>query len=327
MAAIVAGAIAAPGPLAAADDNYCRYYANDAAAQKKKNIFWRCGFRGSRWQATWQEHHRWCRGVQRYHAERERKARYAALGTARLYIENNTSIALQIEIASGRHCTAGGCGTLQVRGLTRRTVEGFLPLGPSKVRVTPMSAQMRRQVRTLHFNFYVTNRGTKTCRQVKRLVLTDRSFGKSAIIGQGSQTVFASRVINFRVGNPAPARRYAAAGRALGRPDYRRDRSEFGYVSLGCGGQLTLGFGRAGGGLAVSRIRVHEIGPAVEPTQVDVYDGRVWRLAGRVGGSVDTVSVSPPRPVYSVRLTDLRRNCGGASPGADIDAVALIGGR
>ncbi len=84
LAALAAGAILAPRPIVAADDRFCRSYANDALAQKKKNIFWRCGFRGSRWQATWQEHHRWCRGVQRYHAERETLARHATLGTARL---------------------------------------------------------------------------------------------------------------------------------------------------------------------------------------------------------------------------------------------------
>jgi hypothetical protein len=50
----------------------------------------------------------------------------------------------------------------------------------------------------------------------------------------------------------------------------------------------------------------------------------------RAGGGQVTdaaVTLNPPRPVGAVRLKDLRKSCGARTPGADIDAVEIIGSR
>lgn len=172
-----------PAPSQAADDRYCKQYAQAAQDAKKKNIFWKCGFQGPRWAATYQDHYRWCRGVPLQNAMFEANARNAALSMPKLYIENNTEAALQIEIGRGRACPIGGCKTLFVEGLSRQTVEGFLPIAASKVRVVPRSRHMQRQLGELKYSFVVNSRGKDTCRAVKRLIITDRSFGKSVIVG------------------------------------------------------------------------------------------------------------------------------------------------
>lgn len=314
-----------PPPSRAAGDEFCKMYAQFAHEAKKKNNFWKCGFRGPRWEATYQDHYRWCRGVDRYHADREARARSAALSMPRLYIENNTDVALKIEIGAGRSCPSGGCKPVFVQKLSRQTVVGFLPIAASKVRVVPQSRHMQRQLGELKYDYVVNSRGKDTCRVVRRLIITDRSFGKSVIVGPGGKrrSVFANQVVAYGTGHEAPEGRFRNSASALGAPNWDKKNFGTGFVSLGCGGALTLAF--PSGRLAVGRVRVHEIGSAVEPTQVEVSDGRTWSLAGNVGGSVSSVDIRPPRHVSVVRLRDLKRACGGRTPGADIDAVELIG--
>jgi hypothetical protein len=75
----------------------------------------------------------------------------------------------------------------------------------------------------------------------------------------------------------------------------------------------------------VASVRVIEIGSAVEPTRVEIHTAGGWINLGDVQGSVSSLSVSSPQPVFAVRLTDLKRACGRRTPGADIDAIELIG--
>ena len=75
---------------------------------------------------------------------------------------------------------------------------------------------------------------------------------------------------------------------------------------------------------------VFEIGPAIEPTNLAIsQDGQEWIEIGKIlGGRADidiSAFVEPGRTFHFVRLTDLKKDCGGAWPGADIDAVGAIG--
>jgi OmpA-OmpF porin, OOP family len=75
---------------------------------------------------------------------------------------------------------------------------------------------------------------------------------------------------------------------------------------------------------------VFEVGPAIEPTDLAISkDGESWIQIGKIAGGTAQIDLSPyakPGEVFHVvRLTDLKSDCGGATPGADIDAVGAIG--
>ncbi len=53
----------------------CADYAEKALDQQDKNLAERCGFRGTRWQANYRHHYRWCMDSSRRSAERETQAR------------------------------------------------------------------------------------------------------------------------------------------------------------------------------------------------------------------------------------------------------------
>lgn len=156
------------------------------------------------------------------------------------------------------------------------------------------------------------------------------SRGNKVHLSCGS-LAFATKVAEYRVGSPSPKR---AVDRnpteALGEPDYNASR-DTGFVTLGCGGSLTLEFTRS---VIVDvpgpDIYIFEIGPDIEPTQLELSaDGNRWINIGKISGgkaSVDIQNfVSPNDRFRFVRLTDLKSACGGNTPGADIDAVAAVG--
>jgi outer membrane protein OmpA-like peptidoglycan-associated protein len=75
---------------------------------------------------------------------------------------------------------------------------------------------------------------------------------------------------------------------------------------------------------------VFEVGPAIEPTQLAISpDGETWTDVGSISGGTATVDISkvvrPGDRFRYVRVTDLRRGCGGGYPGADLDAIGAIG--
>ncbi len=141
---------------------------------------------------------------------------------------------------------------------------------------------------------------------------------------------FADRIIDYRIGSPKPEAKHTDPRTALGPPDFDAKR-ETGYVSLGCGGSLTLYFSNVDiVDIDGPDLYIFEIGKDVEPTKVELSrDGRTWIDAGRAGGGTGSVDIGPyVRPgdrFKYVRLTDLRSACKGGWPGADIDAVAAIG--
>jgi OmpA-OmpF porin, OOP family len=165
--------------------------------------------------------------------------------------------------------------------------------------------------------------------------LTFKDRGKTAVFPLGAVS-FADEVVAFVEGSPAVRdRRWSDPARVLGPPDYTgsvaAERKSPTSLTMGCGGVLTIRFtDNALVDVAGPDFYVFEIGPAIEPTLIEISpDGRRWIDAGRIGGglaALDIAAVAEPGEAYRyVRLTDARRACGGTTPGADIDAIGAIG--
>ncbi len=145
---------------------------------------------------------------------------------------------------------------------------------------------------------------------------------------------FASRVIAYEVGTPAPLPEGQDPTTALGPPDYAPDKwSRPRAVSLGNGGSITLAFGEGalidGDG---PDLFIWEIGPNVEAMDVEISaDGKTWIHAGTARGGPCAVDIGPyvgrDDVFHFVRLRDVAFQGGesDAWPGADIDAVAVLG--
>lgn len=153
---------------------------------------------------------------------------------------------------------------------------------------------------------------------------------------------FADSVIEYRRGAPQPESAYRGALNALGMPDHEggpacASADGCGYVSLGSGGSLTLGFvdnRLAGDGTSAADLWVFEVGPLVEVVLVEVSrDGATWIPVGEVVGNrtgidLDSQGFGPSDQFAFVRLTDAPGSGGttGAFAGASIDAVGAISG-
>jgi OOP family OmpA-OmpF porin len=141
---------------------------------------------------------------------------------------------------------------------------------------------------------------------------------------------FADEVVSFVKGNPSAGDNDSQPEETLGIPDYD-PATEDHYTTLGCGGVLTLRFtDNVLVDIEGPDLYVFEIGPAIEPTDLAISkDGQEWINIGRISGGRADVDISPfvdpGERFYFVRLTDLKTDCRGAWPGADIDAVGAIG--
>lgn len=152
---------------------------------------------------------------------------------------------------------------------------------------------------------------------------------------------FADAVISYQPGlaGADPAARYQGAANALGAPDYPgascATAATCDFVSLGVGGELVLRFTDnvlTGSGTSADDLWIFEIGPDVEDTTVDVStDGITWLSVGKVTGStrgidIDFFGYGTSSAFSYVRLIDdpNEGDTGGASVGADIDAVGAI---
>lgn len=145
---------------------------------------------------------------------------------------------------------------------------------------------------------------------------------------------FADSVISYIPGIPSPQSQYSNPIKALGEPDYNYYMDDS-YVSLGCKGQLTLMFTNSGFiDIEGDDLYFFEIGPSIESFKVEISkDGKNWIYIGTVPGSNCSIDIGNSQRVrtekeiyYYVRLTDLGDFCRGPTPGADIDAVGVIGG-
>jgi outer membrane protein OmpA-like peptidoglycan-associated protein len=144
---------------------------------------------------------------------------------------------------------------------------------------------------------------------------------------------FADRVVSFQVGKPAAKfAEYSNPELALGPPNYVPDSETASYTTLGCSGVLTLEF--TDNALVDGPgpdLHIFEIGPDVEDQKVEISaNGRDWLDLGQITGgtaSVDIGELGGSEDTFNfVRLTDLRESCGNRWPGADVDAVAAVGG-
>lgn len=145
--------------------------------------------------------------------------------------------------------------------------------------------------------------------------------------GCGEQS-YAGGLVVQKPGLPAPAGRFSHPSAALGPPDGR-------VVSLGCGGELVLRFdGVHLMDVPGPDIRLHtaQVTPMDPPEEVLVsirLDGTGrWLDCGMLeeGGELDISSCAPAGMRYNqIRLQDSGRFCQMPAPGADIDAVELLG--
>jgi OOP family OmpA-OmpF porin len=152
--------------------------------------------------------------------------------------------------------------------------------------------------------------------------------GGKVLLPQGDIS-FADEVVSFTVGDPEPIAGYMNPKQALGPPNWKGDTS--GFVTLGCGGVLVLKFtDNALVNIDGPDLFVFEVGKYIEPTMLSISkDGKKWIEVGEIQGGTAAVdigdSVKTGEKFNYIKLTDLKSECGGMWPGADIDAVAAIG--
>ena len=130
------------------------------------------------------------------------------------------------------------------------------------------------------------------------------------------------------VGDPAPGEAASRPNAMTGPPDYSDEATS---LTLGCRGSAIARFDD---NVLVDvdgpDLYVFEVGPDVEPTEVEVSeDGLSWIALGTIGGgtaSLDMAGLVTESATFRfVRLTDIGRACSGSWPGADIDAIGAIG--
>lgn len=156
------------------------------------------------------------------------------------------------------------------------------------------------------------------------------SHGSEVLFPQGDIS-FADEVITYQAGDPAPIKaRHRDPANALSSPDYNHRTGE-GYLSLGCGGVLVVKFNdNALTDIQGPDLHIFEIGPAIEPTQLEISpDNRQWLMVGEISGGHADVDIAPYTQQFDsfryLRLTDLKQHCSPGSPGSDIDAIGAIG--
>lgn len=141
---------------------------------------------------------------------------------------------------------------------------------------------------------------------------------------------FVDTVISYSPGGNVPYADATDPTAALQAPDYH-ERSDSGYVTLGCGGS---GIFRFDDNTLINvpgpDLFIFEIGPDVEGTAVAISpDGKNWVEVGAVKGATSAIDIAqfiaPDETFRYVRLTDDGLKCSGRTPGADIDAIGAIG--
>ncbi len=142
---------------------------------------------------------------------------------------------------------------------------------------------------------------------------------------------FADTVISYKVGNPAPAAKYAVPDSAIGLPDFNN--ADGGFVCLGRNGELVVKFNNnALVNIAGPDLYVFELGKYVEETILFVSkDGKNWINVGKIAGGNALVDIGDSTKLGDifryVKLVDANSPIKGGDQfvGADIDAIAAIG--
>jgi OmpA-OmpF porin, OOP family len=163
-----------------------------------------------------------------------------------------------------------------------------------------------------------------------QIAKTYRDAHKGTVTFPLGDLSFADEVVSFQMGEPHADPLYSDPKDALGPPDYD-EKTDTKYTTLGCGGVLTLRFtDDVLIDVKGPDLYVFEIGPDIEPTRLEISkDGEQWVDIGHISGGTAAVDIGPHVKsgdvFHYVRLTDLKKACGGQWPGADIDAVGAIG--
>src|SRR5690554_3366070 len=141
---------------------------------------------------------------------------------------------------------------------------------------------------------------------------------------------FADKLVEFKVGSPAPIQKYRDSVQCLHEPNYRNYQTP-NFLSLGCGGSLTVEFTDNGFmNLPGDDLYLFEVGPSKEAAKVEIsQNGIDWVYAGKIAGgksSIDLTSagIDDETVFYFLRITDLKDLCRSKSAGADIDAIGAI---
>ncbi|MEO6348983.1 MAG: OmpA family protein [Aquaticitalea sp.] len=139
---------------------------------------------------------------------------------------------------------------------------------------------------------------------------------------------FADKVISHQLGNPPGSNTQGS----INEPDFALERfykADPRICNLGIRGVLTLEFtDNAIADVNGADLYIFEMG-AIEPTILEISkDGKTWVNVGKIDGGTAKVDIAPFIPkgeTYNyIRLTDLATDS--ELPGADVDAVAAIGG-
>ncbi|MCB0454362.1 MAG: OmpA family protein [Aequorivita sp.] len=141
---------------------------------------------------------------------------------------------------------------------------------------------------------------------------------------------FADKLIEYKVGTPAPIQKYRDSTQCLREPNYKNYQTP-NFISLGCSGSLTVEFTDNGFmNLPGDDLYLFEVGPSREAAKVEIsQNGIDWIYAGKIAGGKSSIDLSKEgidseSVFYFLRITDLKDLCKSKSAGADIDAIGAI---
>lgn len=141
---------------------------------------------------------------------------------------------------------------------------------------------------------------------------------------------FADKLIEYKVGAPAPIQKYRDSMQCLHEPNYKNYQTP-NFISLGCGGSLTVEFTDNGFmNLPGDDLYLFEVGPSQEPAKVEIsQNGKDWVYAGKIAGGKSSIDLSKAgiddeTVFYFLKITDLKDLCKSKTAGADIDAIGAI---
>jgi outer membrane protein OmpA-like peptidoglycan-associated protein len=193
----------------------------------------------------------------------------------------------------------------------------------NRIRIKKQTALFKRLALKAKQRFYKANPSWFALDEANEDTFRD-SRNKMVYLPLGNLS-FADSVVAFKPGKPEGR----APKKSLGPPPRRKAKVLTDCTSLGIGGELTLFFNdNAIVDVNGPDIYVFEIG-TIEPTNLEISkNGKDWIIVGRIKGgtaSVDIADYVKPGETFNyVRFTDLHTRS--SVPGADIDAVAAIGG-
>ena len=141
---------------------------------------------------------------------------------------------------------------------------------------------------------------------------------------------FADSIVDFKMGNPLPFKKFRDSSQALNEPNYiSYDKPN--YVSIGCKGVLTVAFTDNGFmNLKGNDLYIFEVGPSEEAAKIEISENGIdWIFAGNISGGSSILdladqNISTKKVFYYVRITDQKEVCNSKTAGADIDAVGAI---